>query len=259
VDAPLLLGDARNPQRLNRYGYVLKDPVNFVDPDGFGEEPFHIKVKVVGKAPPTVREYGSMFIPMHFLWREVISATTSRAAGARGGGNNQVRQSHLRIREPEPITDERMELFFCLYKKVGFGGLDGRERIGFIVERATGWQIWMAPAKSTQYKETYSGPVPVGTIGFVHTHPQDGIDTFTPHRDGEHNDDFEWNDQGGMYRNVTGGTERISFSYMIHLNRIQVMDFDEKVTDVAQRGWTDAFDQNNCEGKIHEFKPSEQN
>jgi hypothetical protein len=23
-----------NPQRLNRYGYVLNDPVNYVDPDG---------------------------------------------------------------------------------------------------------------------------------------------------------------------------------------------------------------------------------
>ena len=29
-----VLGDEQNPQRLNRYGYVLNDPVNYVDPGG---------------------------------------------------------------------------------------------------------------------------------------------------------------------------------------------------------------------------------
>jgi RHS repeat-associated protein len=29
-----VLGDMANPKRLNRYGYVLNDPVNYVDPDG---------------------------------------------------------------------------------------------------------------------------------------------------------------------------------------------------------------------------------
>ena len=32
-----VLGDGSNPQRLNRYGYVLNDPVNYVDPDGADE------------------------------------------------------------------------------------------------------------------------------------------------------------------------------------------------------------------------------
>jgi RHS repeat-associated protein len=34
-----VMGDPTNPQRLNRYAYVLNDPVNYVDPDGTNEEP----------------------------------------------------------------------------------------------------------------------------------------------------------------------------------------------------------------------------
>ena len=29
-----VLGDTSNPQRLNRYGYVLSNPINLIDPDG---------------------------------------------------------------------------------------------------------------------------------------------------------------------------------------------------------------------------------
>jgi RHS repeat-associated protein len=34
ISADPVLGDTSNPQRLNRYGYVLNDPVSFSDPDG---------------------------------------------------------------------------------------------------------------------------------------------------------------------------------------------------------------------------------
>ena len=34
-----VLGNGSNPQRLNRYGYVLNDPVNLVDPDGYDPKP----------------------------------------------------------------------------------------------------------------------------------------------------------------------------------------------------------------------------
>jgi RHS repeat-associated protein len=38
TSADPVMGDPTNPQRLNRYAYVLNDPVNYVDPDGMNEE-----------------------------------------------------------------------------------------------------------------------------------------------------------------------------------------------------------------------------
>jgi RHS repeat-associated protein len=40
-------GDLANPQRLNRYAYVLNNPINYVDPDGRGEEPFDTGFRIV--------------------------------------------------------------------------------------------------------------------------------------------------------------------------------------------------------------------
>jgi RHS repeat-associated protein len=40
-------GDLANPQRLNRYAYVLNNPINYLDPDGRGEEPFDTGFRIV--------------------------------------------------------------------------------------------------------------------------------------------------------------------------------------------------------------------
>lgn len=40
LSADPVLGDKRNPQRLNRYSYTLNDPINYVDPDGADPSPF---------------------------------------------------------------------------------------------------------------------------------------------------------------------------------------------------------------------------
>jgi len=89
--------DTSNPQRLNRYGYVLNDPVNFLDPVGLNEEPYNwgdwftvvttlsVRVVFLGGA-------GFSGPPSHFLWREAMRANTSRAignAGGLGGPNNK--------------------------------------------------------------------------------------------------------------------------------------------------------------------------
>ncbi len=42
-----VLGDLANPQRLNRYAYVLNNPINYLDPDGRGEEPFDTGFRIV--------------------------------------------------------------------------------------------------------------------------------------------------------------------------------------------------------------------
>ncbi len=42
-----VLGDLANPQRLNRYAYAVNDPVNFLDPDGRGEELFDPGFRIV--------------------------------------------------------------------------------------------------------------------------------------------------------------------------------------------------------------------
>jgi RHS repeat-associated protein len=52
-----VLGDLANPQRLNRYGYVLNDPINYLDPDGKQEEPANpINPDTPYKVPPVVSE-----------------------------------------------------------------------------------------------------------------------------------------------------------------------------------------------------------
>lgn len=50
-------GGRLNPQTLNRYVYVLNDPVNFFDPTGLTEEPIqgpHTEVVVTASAPPVL-------------------------------------------------------------------------------------------------------------------------------------------------------------------------------------------------------------
>jgi hypothetical protein len=56
-----ILGDTSNPQRLNRYGYVLNDPVNYIDPDGMQEiEPDYF-IGSTHYLPIEINYWGNLF------------------------------------------------------------------------------------------------------------------------------------------------------------------------------------------------------
>jgi RHS repeat-associated protein len=59
-------GNMANPQRLNRYAYVLNDPVNYVDVGGGTECPALVCVTVVGATPP---DYSGYYATFYWSWR----------------------------------------------------------------------------------------------------------------------------------------------------------------------------------------------
>jgi RHS repeat-associated protein len=59
-------GNMANPQRLNRYAYVLNDPVNYVDVGGGTECPALVCVTVVGAMPP---DHSGYYATFYWSWR----------------------------------------------------------------------------------------------------------------------------------------------------------------------------------------------
>jgi RHS repeat-associated protein len=72
LGADPVLGDLYNPQRLNRYAYVLNDPVNYIDRGGRDEIPagempqWFLAVQVHQYLPPPAFDYASYYLS--FYW-----------------------------------------------------------------------------------------------------------------------------------------------------------------------------------------------
>jgi RHS repeat-associated protein len=69
-----LLGDMSNPQRLNRYAYVLNDPINYLDPDGMSEVYYNNE---------------NRWSPFwDYLWKAYVAPILTRAGPGGAGGSS---------------------------------------------------------------------------------------------------------------------------------------------------------------------------
>lgn len=151
--------------------------------------------------------------------------------------------SRLRVRPPESLTQQRLALFYCLWTqaKGALRSTEGRELLAFIVEdELEAWSLQLAPNKGSDRRESYSGLIPVGAVGVVHTHGWD--DEVRP-------GPADW-DTPGIRRNMEGSLERIHWNYFINSRGIGVVDSRRNFSQVLGAKWHAGQSATDCEGKI---------
>ena len=150
---------------LNRYSYVQNDPVNFTDPSGLNAE----EIEGVYTWAPRWE--------MNLMYWRYLTFTPDSGGGGRGddlgggGGSDEPKKSDV---QPDKLTsnEDVMKQFYCLFKKGGYGTRD-TERAAWITKSGDNYNLVAWPWSAANKQESWpkGKPLPDGTIGIAHTHP----------------------------------------------------------------------------------------
>ena len=179
-----VLGETRNPQRLNRYSYVGNDPVGTVDPEGTEWQPGPCHNEWY--YPPALTELPAMSTTVCEWYWNSRNAFTRQAQESRGGGGTpQINHDPLLDKNDPILSDsENVQNFFCPYQKASLGKRDDREAGAVIMRGANGgWEILYGFHVG---KDPTTGQANVSfprlsedqwdnVVGFAHTHPDGDV------------------------------------------------------------------------------------
>jgi hypothetical protein len=155
VGADPVLGDIHNPQRLNRYAYVLNDPVNYIDPNGM----FEIRIRQNPEFPGRFEYEWNVYVAPYLRSAGPSGGGAAREIG-RGGGGGQgntiaplpVHRLALREAQKYGIADAFSKTLTNAYFKDCWSKLAAIAGVrGFHIEEKIKAAVWLSiPLQGSQ-------------------------------------------------------------------------------------------------------------